>query len=74
MRKMAACHILICGMGGLGVEVAKDIILGGVKSVTVQDSKTVTYQDLSSQVRLSDILWELAKNEGHSVKLQTILH
>lgn len=57
MRKMAACHILVCGMGGLGVEVAKDIILGGVKSVTVQDDKNATYQDLSSQffLRESDI-------------------
>ena len=47
---MAASSILICGVGGLGVEIAKDIILGGVKSVTLQDTKLATYQDLSSQV------------------------
>lgn len=57
MRKMAASNILICGLGGLGVEVAKDLILGGVKSVTLQDHRTTTYQDLSSQffLRKSDI-------------------
>ena len=50
MRKMAASSILICGLGGLGVEIAKDIILGGVKSVTLQDTKPTSWQDLSSQV------------------------
>ena len=36
-------------MSGLGAEVAKNIILGGVKSVTLMDSKVVTEQDASSQ-------------------------
>ena len=37
-------------MGGLGVEVAKDVALGGVKSVTIQDTKCTSYEDLSTQV------------------------
>ena len=44
-----AC-VLISGMRGLGVEIAKNIILAGVKSVIIQDCDTVKYEDLSSQV------------------------
>ena len=50
MRKMQSSNILICGMGGLGVEIAKNIILAGVKSVTIHDKKNVSFYDLSSQV------------------------
>jgi len=35
---------------GLGIEVAKNIILGGVKSVTLHDPEKVEIADLSSQV------------------------
>lgn len=36
MKKMAKSSILISGMGGLGVEIAKNIILAGVNLVTIQ--------------------------------------
>ena len=50
MHKMQSSNVLICGMGGLGVEIAKNIVLGGVKSVTIHDDTDVSYRDLSSQV------------------------
>jgi len=50
MHKLGHAHVLISGMGGLGVEIAKNIILGGVKSVIVHDCGQVDYSDLSSQV------------------------
>lgn len=49
MRRMAKSDVLISGLGGLGVEVAKNVILGGVKSVTLHDDSTVTLRDFSSQ-------------------------
>eukprot|EP01040_Poterioochromonas_malhamensis_P009078 gene9078-9832_t len=52
--KMATSNVLIAGLNGLGVEVAKNVILAGVKSVTLVDHKTTTYQDLSSQFYLSE--------------------
>lgn len=57
MARMAASNILISGLGGLGVEVAKNVILSGVKSVTLQDATTTTWDDLSSQfyLRKADI-------------------
>ena len=50
MLRLANAHILISGMRGLGVEIAKNIILGGPKSVTIHDGGNVDYADLSSQV------------------------
>ncbi len=62
MRKMQSSNILICGMGGLGVEIAKNIILAGVKSVTIHDQKTVCFSDLSSQVSIFQKLIRLHKD------------
>lgn len=50
MRKMASSDVLISGMNGLGVEIAKNVILSGVKSVTVHDQEVCQISDLSSQV------------------------
>jgi len=57
MRRMAKSNVLISGMGGLGVEIAKNVVLAGVKSVTLHDVKNATIQDLSSQffLRESDV-------------------
>ncbi|CAL8105724.1 unnamed protein product [Calicophoron daubneyi] len=49
MRRMATSDILIWGLGGLGVEIAKNIVLAGVRSVTLYDQTSVTWGDLSSQ-------------------------
>ncbi|KAK6992663.1 hypothetical protein R3P38DRAFT_3083443 [Favolaschia claudopus] len=54
MKKIAACDVLIAGLQGLGAEIAKNIVLAGVKSVTVFDPETVTLQDLSSQFFLRE--------------------
>lgn len=53
MRKMQTSDILISGLGGVGVEIAKNVILGGVKSVTFHDQSSCTIKDLSSQFYLS---------------------
>ncbi|UXI15456.1 elongation of very long chain fatty acids protein [Sarcoptes scabiei] len=54
MRRMAKSSILIAGAGGLGIEIAKNIILGGVKEVTLHDNKSANYYDLSSQFYLTE--------------------
>ncbi|KAF8897266.1 ubiquitin activating enzyme [Infundibulicybe gibba] len=57
MKRMAVSNVLIVGMQGLGVEIAKNIALAGVKSVTIYDPEPVSIQDLSSQffLRSEDI-------------------
>ncbi|XP_048344495.1 ubiquitin-like modifier-activating enzyme 7 [Sphaerodactylus townsendi] len=54
MQKMATAAVLVSGMKGLGVEIAKNIILAGVKSVTVHDQHDAQWSDLSSQFYLSE--------------------
>ncbi|CAF4643840.1 unnamed protein product, partial [Rotaria sp. Silwood2] len=49
MHKLANANVLISGLSGLGIEIAKNIILCGVKSVIIQDCHNVTYADLSVQ-------------------------
>mgnify|MGYP004706445827 FL=1 len=53
MLKMASSNVLIIGLGGLGLEIAKNVALAGVKSLTIYDPVSVTIQDLSSQFFLT---------------------
>lgn len=55
MKRMQNANILVSGLRGLGVEIAKNIILGGVKSVTIHDQGVAEWSDLSSQVESSCI-------------------
>jgi ubiquitin-activating enzyme E1 len=54
MHRMAASDVLISGLGGLGVEVAKNVILAGVKSVKLHDKQLCSMKDLASQFYLSE--------------------
>lgn len=49
MKRMGASNVLIVGLKGLGVEIAKNIALAGVKSLTLHDPVPVAVADLSSQ-------------------------
>lgn len=64
MRRMAKSDVLISGLGGLGVEIAKNVILGGVKSVTLHDKAICEISDLSSQFYLSEE--NIGKNRAES--------
>eukprot|EP00039_Didymoeca_costata_P018615 m.334213 g.334213 ORF g.334213 m.334213 type:complete len:1006 (+) comp17313_c0_seq1:41-3058(+) len=62
MRRMQASDVLICGMRGLGLEIAKNVALGGVKSLTVFDPRPVEMTDLSSHYYLSEA--DVGKNRA----------
>lgn len=47
--RLRSSKVLIAGLNGLGAEIAKNIILSGVKSVTFLDAKVVTELDFASQ-------------------------
>ena len=48
MKKMAGSSVLVCGAGGLGAEVAKNLVLTGIGSVTLHDPAPVSWWDLGS--------------------------
>ncbi|XP_051034682.1 ubiquitin-like modifier-activating enzyme 1 Y [Phodopus roborovskii] len=54
MKHLQNFSVLISGLRGLGVEIAKNIILGGVKAVTLHDQGTAQWADLSSQFYLRE--------------------
>ena len=49
MKRMVTSNVLVVGLKGLGVEIAKNIALAGVKSLTLYDPAAVQLSDLSSQ-------------------------
>jgi len=52
MTKLSTTKVLICGLKGLGIEIAKNVALAGVESVTLHETEAVTLSDLSSQFYL----------------------
>jgi len=52
-KRLNNANILVIGLSGLGAEMSKNIILGGVKSVTLMDHQNVTELDASSQFLVS---------------------
>ena len=53
MKKLSKLKILIYGINGLGVEIAKNIILAGPEKVTIFDKKIIKLEDLESNFCLS---------------------
>ena len=51
---MQQYQILLVGMGGLGLEIAKNLVLTGVKALTICDDEPVRVSDLSSNFYLSE--------------------
>ncbi|EAA26907.2 putative ubiquitin-protein ligase [Neurospora crassa] len=49
MKRMSASNVLIVGLKGLGVEIAKNVALAGVKSLTLHDPEPAAWADLSAQ-------------------------
>lgn len=54
MLKMQESRVLVIGLKGLGVEIAKNIALAGVKSLSLYDPESVQLSDLSSQFFLTE--------------------
>lgn len=49
MKRMGSSNVLVVGLRGLGTEIAKNIALAGVKSLTLFDPKPARIEDLSAQ-------------------------
>ncbi|XP_004346370.2 aos protein [Capsaspora owczarzaki ATCC 30864] len=51
-KRMRSARVLLAGLTGLGVEVAKNIVLAGIKSITLLDGAVTTDADLTAQFYL----------------------
>lgn len=54
MVRLRSANVLVVGLGSVGVEVAKNLVLGGVRSVTMHDQKKTTETDLAAQFYLHE--------------------
>ena len=72
VRRQANSTILVYGAGGLGIEIAKNLVLSGCKELVLQDNKITTFYDLSSQFYLKET--DIGKNRAESCikKLQNL--
>ena len=64
LEKQMNSSVFISGMNGLGIEIAKNIILCGCKEMTLHDTKNCSYYDLVSQFYLDEK--DLGKNRALS--------
>jgi ubiquitin-activating enzyme E1 len=48
MTKMTTCDVLVIGAKGLGIEIAKNVVLAGVRSVTLCDAEPTRVADLGA--------------------------
>ncbi|XP_065343159.1 SUMO-activating enzyme subunit 1 [Cloeon dipterum] len=53
-KRLRAARVLVVGARGLGAEVAKNLILSGVKALTLMDHEPVNPDDLESQFFVSE--------------------
>ena len=72
MRKMASAHVLVSGLKGLGVEIAKNLVLAGVRAVSLQDDASVEVSDLSSQFYFKETDLGQSRAKCCAAKLQEL--
>lgn len=52
MQRLQGAKVLLSGLQGLGAEVAKNLVLTGVGSLTLHDPHPTCWSDLAAQVRI----------------------
>lgn len=54
-RRLRSANILLIGMKALANEIAKNLVLAGIGSLTIIDDQLVTEDDLGSQFFISEL-------------------
>lgn len=54
VAKQSKASIVLLGLGSLGIEIAKNIVLSGCREISIWDDKLTTYSDLSGQFFLGE--------------------
>ena len=72
MKKISKLNILIIGIRGLGIEIAKNIIVSGPKKLTIFDPNKVNINDLGSNFYLTNNDIGKRRDESCIKKLQKL--
>ena len=72
VAKQASARIMISGMGGVGAEIAKNLVLAGCKELTLCDSVSASYRDLSSNFFLNEADFNTNRAVACSKKVQQL--
>lgn len=72
MNKLSKLNVLIYRIGGLGIEIAKNIILAGPKNVTIFDDKQIKIEDIGSNFYINERDIGLRKDEICLPKLKEL--
>lgn len=72
MKRMGQSNVLVVGLKGLGVEIAKNIALAGVKSLTIYDPQPTKVSDLSSQFFLRESDFGKRRDEATAPRLEEL--
>lgn len=70
MRRLGSAAVLVAGMGGLGAEIAKNVALAGVGQLVIQDTRSATYEDLSTNFFLTEKDVQEKRNRADAVLKQ----
>ena len=71
LSRLRASRVLLVGIRGLGAEICKNLVLSGVKSVTIVDPNPVNEQDFLSQFLVQR--QDLGKNVSQLMPLYSLL-
>eukprot|EP00079_Xenopus_tropicalis_P014529 XP_004911132.1 PREDICTED: ubiquitin-like modifier-activating enzyme 6 isoform X2 [Xenopus tropicalis] len=79
MQKMAQSHVFLSGIGGLGVEIAKNIVLAGIKALTIHDNRKCEMWDLGTNFFIKEDDVKNKKNRAetclpHIAELNPYVH
>ena len=72
VQRQANSSIFLSGANGVGIEIAKNIVLSGCKKFVLHDTKLATYYDLSSQFFLGENDIGVNRAEASLKKLQQL--
>ncbi|KAH3844301.1 SUMO-activating enzyme subunit 1-like [Dreissena polymorpha] len=70
-RRLRAAKVLLVGVRGLGAEVTKNIVLAGIKSITLLDHALVTKEDSTSNFLVARD--DIGKNRAEAARSRTQL-
>ncbi|TPP60139.1 Ubiquitin modifier-activating enzyme 6 [Fasciola gigantica] len=58
MRKLSRSKVFLSGLGGVGAEIAKNLVLCGVEELIIQDNTFCSISDMGTQffIRDSDVI------------------